>query len=574
VKAGVRDGFRSLRRLPSFSLRRLFSFAVLAVAVACTRVGDGSSAAPGGGTVTLHPWTLPGHLRVAQSGSPNTLNPILSTQQFEIQAEGLIFDPLVATDPKGHDVPVLATRVPTLENGDISRDGLSIAYHLRPGVLWHDGAPFTSRDVQFTWQAIMNPKTLVATRHGYDQVLRVDTPDAHTAVFRLKRPFAPAVHTLFAHSDSPYGILPAHLLARYADLNGLPFNSAPIGTGPYKVERWYRGDRIEYVANERYFLGKPAIARITLHFIGDENTIANQMRAHEIDLFISASPRVYPQLLGIDGLALRLVPFNGVDSIMINTVRAPFSDVRLRRAIASAIDKDRLVREVTYGTTLPATGDIPSFMWAYDPHAGVRGYDPGAARALLEAAGWHVGPDGIRVKNGERLRLGMAYRTDSLTDRNRGVLIAAMLKAVGFDVDLKGYQTALLYGPVSEHGILASGAYDTGLLTWYAGVDPDDSTQFLCDQVAPNGYNWSRYCNPAVDAAERAALAHYDLPTRKKAYAVVQRALARDVPYVDLWWPRAIEAFNSDLHGFEPNGIVETWNAHAWHFGGADSTHS
>ena len=135
-----------------------------------------------------------------------------------------------------------------------------------------------------------------------------------------------------------------------------------------------------------------------------------------------------------------------------------------------------------------------------------------------------------------------------------------MLKDAGIDVQLKGYRTELLYGPLSEHGILASGSYDAGLETWYAGVDPDDSTQLLCNERPPDGYNWSRYCKARVDAAESLALSHYDLPTRKRAYGDVQRALAADVPYVYLWWPRAIEAVNSDLRGFAPNGPAN-WGA-------------
>ena len=155
-------------------------------------------------------------------------------------AEAFVFDPLVATDPEGRDVPILASVVPTLENGGIGRDGLTITYHLRRGVRWQDGAPFTSRDVQFSYRAIMNLKTNVATRHGYDVIARVDTPDAHTAVFRLKHPFAPAVHTFFAHSDAPYFILPAHLLEKYPDLNRVPFNTLPVGTGPFKI--YYRNN--------------------------------------------------------------------------------------------------------------------------------------------------------------------------------------------------------------------------------------------------------------------------------------------------------------------------------------------
>ena len=536
------------------------TLATVASLAACSRI---DSAAPQQGSRARHPWTQPELLRVAMTSSPNTLNPILSTQQFEGQAEALIFDPLVATDPDGHDVPILATSVPTLQNGGISKDGRSIVYHLRHGVVWHDGVPFTSHDVAFTWRAIMNPKTAVATRHGYDRVERVDTPDPYTAIFRLKSAFSPAVHTFFAHSDDPLGILPAHLLERYASLDGLPYNAKPIGTGPYKIVRWQRGDRIEYVANDRYFLGKPKIGRIVIHLVPDENTIIEQMRSHEIDWFVQATPRVYPQLRGIPNVDVRLVPFNGSDAIQFNTTRLPWSDDRLRRAVALAIDKPAIVQKVTYDTTVAATEDLPAFMWAFDPSAGTAKPDVTAAQRLLESAGWHVGRDGIRTKDGRSLVLELAYRNDSLTDRNLGVVLSAMLRGVGIDVALKGYATALYYGPVGT-GVLADGKYEAGLQTWFAGVDPDDSTQLLCNQIPPNGYNWSRYCSRQMDAAQDLALSHYDRPSRKRAYSAIQHLLARDNPFVYLWWPRQIEAINDDLRGFRPNGIIEDWNAYQW----------
>ena len=542
-------------------LRRIALVAVLSVVcamttAACTRTAH---AVAGGGNA----WTQHGTLRIATSLSPNTFNPILSTQQVEALALSFVLDPLIATDPDGQDVPILAAVVPTLENGGISRDGLTITYHLRHGVRWHDGAPFTSRDVAFTYRAIMNPKTNVATRHGYDQIVRVDTPDPYTAVFRLKRPFAPAVRTFFADSDAPYMILPAHLLERYPDLNRVPFNEKPIGTGPFKLVRWLRADRVEYTANDDYFLGKPKLRKIVLYLVPDENTIASQVRAHEIDWFSAATPRMYPQLKPIGGIDVRLVPMNANDAIMFNTKRAPFDDPNVRRAIGLAIDKPLLVREATFDTTVPATEDLPSFMWAFDPKAGTTARDLPRANALLDAAGWKRGADGIRTNGGKRFTMGLAFRTDSITDRNRGVLIASMLKDIGIETELKGYTTSLLYAAPGT-GILADGKYDAGLQTWYAGSDPDDSTQLTCDQVAPKGFNWSRYCNSAMDAAQHIALSHYDRPTRKRAYATIEDLLARDAPFVYLWWPRQIEAVNTDLTGFRPNGIVENWNAYQW----------
>jgi len=401
------------------------ALAACVVVTACSRSDDGGS--PSG----RHSWTQAGVLRIATSLSPNTLNPILSTQQVEAMVQAFSLDPLIATDEKGNDVPILAASVPTLENGGISRDGLTITYRLRRNVRWQDGAPFTSRDVAFTFRAIMNPATAVATRHGWDQIARVDTPDAYTAVFRLKQPFAPAVHTFFAHSDAPYYVMPAHLLDRYHDLNRVPFNSKPVGTGPFKLVRWLRGDRIEYVANDDYFLGRPKLRKIIVHLVPDENTISSEMQAHEIDWFSAATPRMYPQLKAIQGIDIRLVPMNANDAIIFNTKRPPFDNPNVRRAVGLAIDKPLLVREATYDTTVPATEDLPSFMWAFDPNAGTTARDLAAANGLLEAAGWSRTADGIRFKDSKHLTMGLAYRTDSITDRNRGVLVAAILTGLG-----------------------------------------------------------------------------------------------------------------------------------------------
>ena len=122
----------------------------------------------------------------------------------------------------------------------------------------------------------------------------------------------------------------------------------------------------------------------------------------------------------------------------------------------------------------------------------------------------------------------------------------------------------MLYAAAGAGGILASGNFQASLTGWFAGVDPDDSTQLLCDQVPPHGWNWSRYCNSKMAEAQRIALTHYDLPTRKRAYASVETLLADDAPFIFLWWPRQIEAINDDFKNFRPNGIVESWNAYEW----------
>lgn len=537
-------------------LRAVFLAAGVLGCVACSRTA--TETANG-----RHPWTHPGELRIATIASINTLNPILSTISTEAFAQQFVLEPLIATAPDGQDVPVLASVVPTVANGGISRDGLTITYHLRHGVRWQDGAPFSSRDVAFTVAAIMNRATNVTSQHGYDDIVRVDTPDAYTATFHLEKPFAPAVDTFFATSDTPYFILPAHLLAKYHDLNHVPFNVHPIGTGPFKLVRWVRGDRIEYVANDAYYRGAPKLRSIVLRIAGNEETMVNQLRAHEVDYLFAVHAKVYPGVRGVDGVRTDLVPLNAYTAIMVNVAKPPFDDPRVRRALALAVDKKRIVEDATYGTHLPAREDIPPNIWAYDPKAGTDVRDLAAAKSLLDEAGWRAASDGTRTKNSVALRVGLGYTSEDETTRQIAVLVADQLREAGFALDLKGYARSLYYAP-APNGPIAGGRYQLAVSDWISGADPDDSTQLLCDQVAPKGWNWPRYCSPAMDAAQRRALTLYDRPQRKAAYATIEELLARDIPFAYLSWWRQVEPYNTDFHGFRPTGYLDSWNSWEW----------
>jgi peptide/nickel transport system substrate-binding protein len=516
----------------------------------CTRVGPGES-----GTTLRHVFTVPDTLRVVSGNVPRTLNPILATQTVEANLARLTTDILVSADAQGNFVPRLARDVPTLENGGISRDGLTVTYHLRSGVRWHDGLPFTSRDVKFSYDAIMNRDNDVISRHGYDVVTRVDTPDPLTVIFHLRTRFAPFVATVFGESDSPYGIIPEHLLAKYKSLNDVPYNSAPIGTGPFKFVRWLRGDRIEYDRNDEYFLGRPKIAHLTWRLVPDENTEIQLMRTHEADWFFEATVSAYKALKTIPDITILLPPVNGFEAMMINSGTGPTADRRVRRAIVMALDKARLTRELTYGAALTATGDLPSFMWAFDPRVRNLPYDPAAARALLAQAGY--GP-------AKPLVLDLVFEQSAATNRGLVVQVQSALGAIGIDVHPRSELSSVIYGGYAAGGTLSVGKYNLALYQWYAGIDPDNSAQFVCANIPPNGYNQSRYCSREMDAAQSVALSFYDRPTRKAAYANIESLLVQDAPLDFFWWFRNVQAINPDLHGFDPNPVVETWDIANW----------
>jgi len=539
-------------------LARGVAVGLICVGAACSRVQTGSADA-------RHPWTRPGVFRTSTYASPNSLNPILPTNTAENFYASLAFDPLISLDQQGRQVPILALEVPTLSNGGVSRDGRRITYHLRRGVQWHDGAPFTSADVQFSWQAVMNPKNNVVSRRGYDLVTSVQTPDPYTVVFNMRQPFAPAINTLFAESDQPYRIIPKHILAKYSDINAVPFNSKPVGTGAFRFSRWLRGDRIEYVANANYFLGAPKLKRIIVKIIPDDNTRVAQMRTHELDGALSLSLAAIRDLRGAPEVKLVLPLQPNYLSLSMNLTHPPLNDINVRRAIAYAINKNEITRVDTYGAARVATEDLsPFYSWAFAPAVTQYPYNPDRAAQLLDRAGWHRSLKGIRTKNGQPLSLQLVYGQGSLTGKTLGVQIQAALNSVGIDTQIKTYNYTQLFAAAQMGGIFNSGKYDVAIYSWVSGADPDDSSQWSCAFIPPHGNNITRYCDKEMNAVQEAALTHFDLPARKAAYRRSQELLARDVPAVFVYWPTERDAVNPDLKNYTPNGISEGWNAYQW----------
>ncbi|MBV8067610.1 MAG: peptide ABC transporter substrate-binding protein [Candidatus Eremiobacteraeota bacterium] len=504
-------------------------------------------------------------MRVAIATDFKTLNPLLNSNTADGFVDRLMFEPLISADSKGDPVPMLAAQVPTLENHGISRDGLIITYYLRRNAKWTDGVPVTSADVKWNWQAIMNSNNDVISRHGYDYVARIDTPNSYTAVVHLKKPFAPFVDTFFAESDQPYMIAPAHVLSRYPNINQLQFNSKPtVSDGPFKFVEWARGDHVSFVRNDRFFLGRPALGRVEIKIVPDEDTAINLLRTHSIDYMFQASIQNYEVLRNLSDVRIVWVDANGYTYVQLNVSRPYLQDPRVRSAIAYAVDKSELIRSLTFGTQTEATADIPNWMWAFNRSVRSAPHDPLQARRLLREAGWSSGPDGIMQKNGQRLVIAIVTNNSSVTRRKEALEVQAMLREVGIEAEIKSYPADVLFAPAGMGGILQLGRFDMSVSGWFAGIDPDDSTQFTCENFPPGGYNYSRYCNPEMQTAQAVALTHYDRASRKGAYGRIQELLVRDNPALFIYWLRQMEPISVDFHGFDPNPVEESWNAWQW----------
>jgi peptide/nickel transport system substrate-binding protein len=462
--------------------------------------------------VTRHAWTVPDTLRIAIDTVPNTMNPILATSATEIFVQGLIFDGLVNTLPDGTIEPDLAATVPTYENGGISRDGRTITYHLRHNVRWQDGAPFTSADVAFTQAAIMNPANNVNVRQPYDHVVRVDTPDPYTVVVHLHAPYAP-----FVVGWNVLAVLPAHLLAGKHDLDNDPFNGNPIGTGAFRLTRWDRGNALDLAANPAYFDGPPKLRRITISLIPDQNAGAVALRTHQIDWFYEPDPTVAGLLRSDPDIVINRFDVNQQQGIYLNVTRPSLRDRRVRQALSLAVDRVGLAD------------------------------DPVRARSWLDAAGWHPGADGVRVRRGKQLSLTYLYATGRPIEAGYAVQIQASLRAVGVELELKSVATNMLY---AIDGPGYRGDFDLVFSPYYSPNDPDDSVLFACANVAPRGNNWSRWCNADYERLTNVALTHDDRATRRAAYDQIERLILREVPEIVTAWGADAEPVSVDLRNF------------------------
>ncbi|HZV78458.1 MAG TPA: peptide ABC transporter substrate-binding protein [Candidatus Binatus sp.] len=508
--------------------------------------------------------TIPGTLRYADIEEPTSLNPLLRLDAVSTDQDMFVFGFFFNLDDKEHWVPELATEVPTYQNGGISKDGLTITYHLRHGVKWQDGQPFTAHDCVFTEHAIMNPANDVVSRSGWDQIASVAAPDPYTFVIHLKRIYAPAIASYFAVSGE-YPVLPAHLLEKYPDMNHVPFNTHPIGTGPFKFVKWIHGDHIEWVANPDYWRGPPKLKRIIYHIIPNDQTILTQLQTHELDAWFRAPSSLISEFKDLHGFRVELTPTNAFAHIDFSFKNPIFDDVRVRQAINYAIDKKLLIHNVTHDVDVPGYSDQPSFSWAYDPDVEHYDFDPAKAAELLDEAGWKLGPGGVRVKDGQRL----AFNLSTVAGGTTGVLaetyVQQMLKKAGIDAGVKNYPTALFFADYQQGGILQTGKYDMAFFSWVAGVDPDDKSLYACASIPPNGQNDMYWCDPKIDATENLALSTYDQNVRKKYYLAIQKMLTTDSPTIFTWYVRSISVTSLNFQNFKPApAVTSNWNTWEW----------
>jgi peptide/nickel transport system substrate-binding protein len=449
----------------------------------------------------------PNTLVMIIESSPTNLDPRVGLDAQSERIDDLIFDDLLTRDAHLNVAPGLA------ESWD-TPDPLTYIFHLHHGVIFHDGSPLTARDVKWTFDSLLQGKIRSTKSATYRFVDHIDAPDDNTVVFHLKEPLATLLWNL---SDGAIGIVP------YG--SGDEMSRKPIGSGPFRFVSAETDRDVVLARNDAYWGEKAHLQNVHFIVVPDTTTRALELRKGSADLAINAltSDMVLtlehdPNLavLHAPGTVLAYMAFNLRDPIL--------KDERVRQALAYAIDRRPFLEYLLRGFARPANSVLPPESWAYNGDVPAYDHDPARARQLLEQAGY---PE----VNGVRFHLTMKSSTEEST-RLMAAVLQQQLRQVGIALDIRTFEFATFFSDVT-HGL-----FQLYSLRWIGGNEDPDIFEYIfhSSKFPPNGANRGYFADPRIDALVDQARHELDQNTRKQLYAEIQRTLADQLPYINLWY--------------------------------------
>ena len=525
------------------------------ILVGCTKTAQTTSGgASSGGGGAKNAYTIPHTLRIGDNTDFDNLNPHLSTSLILGNLNQLTMAYLVRYGRDNRPIPELAIEVPTEVNGGVSKDGRTITWHLRHGVKWSDGAPFDADDVVFSTNAVNNPKNNEVGRDGWDLITKIDEPDKYTVVFHLKKPYSGYLPSFFASAGANPCILPRHILGTLPNINTAPYNSKPVGIGPFRYVEWIRGDHITLEANPYYWRGMPKLKKIVYKIVPDRNTLVTQLQTGEIDLWTFVPTAYVDRATMLQNVSSFRGPSYLYAHVTFNTAHPALKELAVRQAIRLATDRKLIRDKINHGIGILQEGSITPAS-AFHADVPIVPYDVAKANALLDAAGWKRGPGGIRAKNGVSLNLEFAAFTGSQDIDARIEQFRQMWQKIGVALTVKRYNTALFFQVTG--GILYGGKFDATAFSWQLTPDSDLNPETSCTLFPPNGQNVSFFCDRArLQPLLEQEKVTYDEAKRKAIIAKAEQIIAADVPYFVLYVSEDVHAYNKDLTGWHPNNTT------------------
>lgn len=498
---------RNLQRRNTFRIPiGIAAFALLLSVLACARKPD------------------PNTVVVMIENSPTNLDPRVGLDAQSERIGELLFDSLVRRNEHFELQPALADRweIP---------DPQTYVFHLHRGVKFHDGQPLTARDVKWTFDSLLTGKIRSSKTAAYNKIDHIDAPDDFTVIFHLKEPTASLLWNL---SDGAIGIVP------YG--SGENFNQHPIGSGPFRFVSAQQDKDVVIERNPDYW-GAPAnIERVEFKVIPDATTRALELRKHSADVAINSLTADTVLALKKDtGLTVIQDPGTIYAYVALNLRDPILRDVRVRHALAYAIDVHPIIQYLLRNQAQPAYSILPPEHWAYDADVRRYNYDPQQARQILDDAGYSA-------KDGVRFRIAMKASTDDAT-RLMTVVLQQQLREVGIALDIRTYEFATFFSDITK------GAYQMYSMRWIGGNQDPDIFEYVFDSASfpPKRANRTFYSNPRVDELIREGRTTLDQEKRRDIYAEIQRILAEELPYINLWYLDNVLVHTNRVRGITVN---------------------
>jgi len=456
--------------------------------------------------------------------SPTNLDPRVGIDAQSERIGELIFDSLVRRDEHFQLKPWLA------ESWEIP-DPQTYVFHLRKGVQFHNGQPLTSRDVKWTLDSLLTGKIRSSKVAAYNKVDRIDAPDEYTVIFHLKEPMASLLWNL---SDGAIGIVP------YGSSE--EFNKNPIGSGPFRFVGAQQDKEVVIERNPNYWDTPAKLQQVEFKVIPDATTRALELRKHSADIAInSLTADTVLALRNDPDLAVMQAPGTIYAYIALNLRDPILKDIQVRRAIAHAIDVHRIIQYLLRNQAQPACSILPPEHWAFDGDVQQYPYDPRQARQILDDAGY-------QARNGIRFHIVMKSSTDEST-RLMAAVLQQQLREVGIALDLRTYEFATFFSDITK------GAYQMYSMRWIGGNQDPDIFEYVFDSSSfpPKRANRTFYANARVDELIREGRSTLDQQKRKAIYDEIQRIVAADLPYINLWYLDNVLVHTNRVRGIALN---------------------
>ena len=535
--------------------------ALLMAVVMVTLTGCGGSGSDESGSSII----------IGQSSEVANLNPMIQPRTPDSNVQCLIFDYLVIPDENLNYVGDLA------ESWDISDDGTVYTFHLQEGVKWHDGEDFNADDVVFTLTALASPEytggnegrvmSIVGASEYQagtaDSVEGIKKIDDYTVEITLASPNAAFLSNMYV------AMLPEHILGEEspADWGNDDFNRAPIGTGKYKFVEWEAGQYISLERNDEYFGTMPSIENVVVQF-GADTTLVAALLNGEIDVLYNLPATEIENVEAVDGVGVYNYEMMSVYYIGLNQLDPDLSDLRVRQALAYALDKQTIV-DTVYGETATVANDIfPDNHWSHNPDVTVYEYNPEKAMALLEEAGYTMNDStGYYEKDGETLHL--TYDMSTSTDgRQVAALIQQYWKAIGVEMEVieQDFATLAYSKLLPNNATEETTAESFQCYTLGFGVedDPEEYNAYLSTSTGAGSWNFIHYSNPQVDELFQQQLLETDPDARADCFHQIAQIISDDVPWIPLYNKATstglsdrVQNFTADFRGI--NFQIEKW---------------